>query len=1407
MYDKLELLQAHTASLSRNRGGFCALWNELHYHFEAEMHIKEFLRFSSLFALCLLAATLFSTPFARAQEQTLGSLNGTVTDTSGAAVPSAKITAFSEQTGFTRSTISRGNGTWQILNLPIGTYRIKVEASNFESVDYPSIRVEQAEATTINSTLKPGEVTQSVTVNANPLLNATDTTNGYTLDKTQISETPLATGSFTQLAVLAPGVNSELLSGMDTNAGLGNQNIWANGQRATSNTFQVNGVDVTNLFNGMSSSGLTSQRWNFNIGGSSTSSTSSAGQASIGGTAQTSTSVYGSNGNSLPSPPPEFLQEMTVNTSMYDAQQGATAGAQIDVSTATGTNSLHGQIYGNYASNDLNAAPYFFNQDYLLARNEGVGAFPQALQNPLLHNWWVGGTAGGPIIKDKLFFFAGFQHRYVSDDSTGLSQMTVPSGLTDDRSSTGLINAADSWGKTYNGSIDPVAAAILNAKLPDGSYMIPSAQNTNSYQYGQPNVTLIGTSILTSEQGNASIQYNLSNTDQLSAKYYYQTAPAQKTYGMSSTGGFPQTQENGSQVGAITNTNTLGSRMNFTETLGYARMYSYSYFTQTVGGGNFGINSQASNGLSIKPTMPGLLIKEMPYNSTAAPGLKAGPYDSFADIGYYQNRLNPSASVIFTLGKHTITAGGGYTYTQLNIENNRNGIPQINSKNFQSFLGGGVNASSVVESIDLTTHRNLADRYYRMNEGDGYAQDKWQVLPNLSITAGVRYDYHGGMTEKYGNMFNFDPSLYSVTGTTTSGFHVNNAGFIIAGNNQFAPTQGVSDSTLTGRQWGISPRLGFAWSPKMNHGTVVWRGGFGLYYDRGELFSYLSQPAGSGNGGPFGVTESAPLTSYIVGNGKTLENPLGSPVYDPPGSNPSVITQDLQDTLNAMTGSSTVYGEKFANCGGIGSQLDYTACPDTLNFGAYDRSNVLPYSMNFTFGMEWQPSNDVAITIGYVGNRGRHAVIPFPFNEPLIATSSNPVHGETSSYGFEVLNQNTSDANYDYLPIAVEPWNTEDGGNTDFRAPYVGFSPNAALFKTVGTSAYDALQTHLEKRLSHNLSAGVSYTFSHTYDEQSDLGLFFTGSNPDNLRSSYARSDFDRTHVITGNFDYALPNLATAHTGLAALTNDWHIGGWGTAESGQPYSLYEFYGAVGSVFFGDYPTLMNPVLPIKDASNPKRALTGNNGAVRAAGGSYIPAIDPSEIDIHYIAPGTDGVPVSTGSDPQDIYETNFAPGQRNLFRQAFQKQLNLSVRKQFHPTERLGVEYDFNVFNVTNTPSFDVPQNQTQIRQNDACSTSAYNNPDGNCAADYVNYGQIVTARDNADQQSAKTNLDELPYYQGTGRGITIPLQLPVTAGTSCSYSVLPNNKGCPNNGANFGSVTGTIGSSRMITMGLHVTF
>ena len=185
---------------------------------------------------------------------------------------------------------------------------------------------------------------------ATPLMNAVDTTNGYVLEKDQIDAVPLPTGSFTGLAILSPGVNAELPGGTGANSGLGNQPIWANGQRDTSNSFLLNGVDASNLFNGKSTSQVASARIVNNTGVANAASTSAA-------PIQSTASVYLAIGQALPTPAPETITEVRVNTSMYDAQQGSTSGAHIDMSTASGTNTIHGTAYIHRGTDWLNAAP------------------------------------------------------------------------------------------------------------------------------------------------------------------------------------------------------------------------------------------------------------------------------------------------------------------------------------------------------------------------------------------------------------------------------------------------------------------------------------------------------------------------------------------------------------------------------------------------------------------------------------------------------------------------------------------------------------------------------------------------------------------------------------------------------------------------------------------------------------------------------------------------------------------------------------------------------------------------------------------------------------------------------------------------------------------------------------------
>ena len=159
-----------------------------------------------------------------------------------------------------------------------------------------------------------------------------------------------------------------------------------------------------------------------------------------------------------------------------------------------------------------------------------------------------------------------------------------------------------------------------------------------------------------------------------------------------------------------------------------------------------------------------------------------------------------------------------------------------------------------------------------------------------------------------------------------------------------------------------------------------------------------------------------------------------------------------------------------------------------------------------------------------------------------------------------------------------------------------------------------------------------------------------------------------------------------------------------------------------------------------------------------------------------------------------------------------QKRLDLSVRKVFHISERMAIQYDLNAFNLTNTTSLDIPQDQAQIRQNYACSNSATQQSISNflnCTPGsvFINYGQIVTSPAPADQQSALNNLDQLPYSTGSGKSRQLPTTIPVGSGTCVAVYAISNTQGCPNNAANFGSATNTIGGNRAFTMGIHFTY
>ncbi len=1189
---------------------------------------------SAFIAAAVLALALAGHLPSRAQ-QIFGGITGTVTDASGSAVPDVTVAARNTATNLTVTAMSQSTGSYSISNLPAGTYELTFTKPGFETESHSQILVNGDRTTTVDGSLKVGEVATKVDVVGTPLMNQTDATTGYVVDTSTIESTPLGTGSFTQLAIMSPGVHADFLGGAGSNAGLGNQAIFANGQRDTSNSFSLNGIGTNNLFNGNSSSQVGEDRFVFNIGES----------FGAGGEIQTSTSVYGAIGQALPTPPPEAIQEIAVNSAMYDASQGANSGAHISVLTKSGTNEMHGEVYEKFQNSDMNAAPFFYNASPILAPN-------------FLNRNQFGATLGGPIKKNKLFYFLSYQGVRIADSTDSTKEVTVPLTLTDDRSAQGILNTIQgAYGKPIAASqISPQAMGILQAKGSNGQYLFPSAQITNSTTakiLGYDAVVQGPNATSNVDQGIANVDYEISDKDRLGLKYYVQTDPTTNPFGAAGVLlGFPQQLSSGSQVISLDNTVVLTPSLTWQQRAGFTRMRAYSNTAQAYTPSQFGI--ALPGGANAFPQ-----IEVSVDDPTIGYGLQFGPSTSFGNAGMFQNQWEYGSSLSWIKGRHTLSVGVSWDHTQLNIINNNVDTNVVEFKTFETFLEGALRSGNY-----SSTFAGSASRYYRSDTVGTYVNDNYKVLNNLTVTLGLRWDFDGPLSEKYGKLTAFNPSLYSYNSATDT---IVNSGLEIAGNNPNDGTPGASDSLMKARQWGLAPRVGIAWSPTSK---LTVRAGFGMYYDRGEFFSYLSPPAGAGFNGPFGVTLAPPFVSpEFAPSGATLADPFGSNLPPAPAGSAAAFTALLPNIMQTENG-------KYPAGNAFGPFV----------FGGYDINNKLPYTENWTFDLQYQ-LGDWLFSAGYVGNHGQHEILPIPFNEPLLATPQHPVNGQIYSYG-----GTNYDANGNYVNLSTEPISTgEYSGNAPIRVPYIGYDMNSVLYEAEGVSNYDALQLQVRKRFSSGLQLTASYTRSHSLDEQSGLGLFLTGNNPDTPRTSYASSDFDRPNVFLINYTYTIPKL-TSSKALGAAINGWIIGGQTVAQSGEPYSFYDYSGSVGSLYFGTDVEISNPILPLKPGVTAGQAtLQGTTGVNPAK-----PVVNIADFYPQFVQPGTDGVPPCEGT-LCDVYESDFSSTGRNLFRGPFGVRFDMSLGKEFVLNERFRLRFNFDAFNVFNHPDFDAPDNFAQF--------------------------------------------------------------------------------------------------------------
>src|SRR6266566_2095707 len=359
-----------------------------------------------VFLFCLLFG--FSPGSLFAQTALTGALKGTVTDPSGRVVPGVTIKVASMTTGQTRTAITQNNGSYLVPLLSLDNYRLETSARGFKSVAFQNIAIHVTETATLDIRLQVGTFAETVTVQAIPELVQTNSSAlGNVTDQRMVENLPLVTRNYMQILGLSSGVSSEITDAASIGRGNVGLEYSTSGNIVNDNNFQMNGSHVNDLMGSGGTSG------------------------------------------GIPVPNPDSIQEFKVQTGKYDASYGRNAGANVDVVTKSGTNAFHGDVWEYFRNTALNANNFFLKQEH---QPRGV-----------LNQNQFGGTLGGPIKKDKVFFFGSYQGTREKDglDVTGgcLSGGSLPIGLTNNASDRTAAALENTFGVP---TIDPTALAVLN---------------------------------------------------------------------------------------------------------------------------------------------------------------------------------------------------------------------------------------------------------------------------------------------------------------------------------------------------------------------------------------------------------------------------------------------------------------------------------------------------------------------------------------------------------------------------------------------------------------------------------------------------------------------------------------------------------------------------------------------------------------------------------------------------------------------------------------------------------------------------------------------------------------------------------------------------------------------------------
>ena len=1057
-----------------------------------------------------------------------GSVSGTIKDASNAVVPNATVNATNVETGFQHQAATNGQGFYSFANLPIGHYNIAIQKAGFKPYQRTGVTINANSALTVDAVLAVGERSDVVTVAENQLLvETTSTQMGEVITSERMTAVPLNGRSFTDLLSLQPGVAPATSITSDTvqdvgatalspSGDLNPGTISINGQREFANSFLVNGSDVEEDVN--------------------------MGAAIV--------------------PNLDSIDEFRILTNNFDAEYGEFSGGQINVVTKSGTNVFHGDVFEFLRNTDLDARNYF---------SPARGVFEQNQ---------FGGTLGGPIRRNKIFFFGDYQGTRstqgvdtgnipvpsmqdrttgnfsdLPDNSSGFNPLGFCGTQTDPRThevyelpctvsgpnvammlSKGLPHAVTSGEPYYYSGnyIDPITGKEVNSgpcSSPTNGCVFPNATvatsawiapGTNLLQYiPQPNV---GTNLFSTSAYGKTLRddkgaYRLDANTRwgLMSVYYFLDDWSQNNPYPVAQGGANVPGFNALYTGRAQLLG-LGNTKTLSPTAVNEFRFSYLRDANDLGKpiGGVGV-SLASQGFEVGQGTPGIVPL-----SRRTEGVESVGFNSFT-IGTNTNELKQVGNIFQWLdnfskviGTHTIKVGGEFHYDQIDV----NAVAQFNGSYL--FFGSetGSDFADFLLGVPTQYNQSQLQPFYGRNEYTGiYAQDSWRVTHSITLNYGLRWDRIEPWYEKYNQIATFEPGKQSVV------FPGAPAGIL------YPTDPGVPRTLAPPGNRDFAPRIGLAYSPSASGdgllarmvggpGKTSIRASYGMFYTAIEALTIGVMSANA----PYGTTYTSPAP----------------PLF----STPFITAADGQNLGQVFPVTLAPLNSSASH---PDSNINWAQFEPITGIPNYPTTNRIPYTEEYMLSLERGFGAHTVLSLNYVGTQGHRLLVleeANPGNPALCLFLSNPANlkpEQPLQTPCGPFGEGTS-----YTTSTGKVYN----GTRGPLGSNFGSDANQA---TVGNSNYNALQITL-RHSSKRLSVLAGYTYSKSLDQSSNVG---EEVNPLNPALSKALSAFDVKHNFVVSYSYNIPFEILFHASNR-WTEGWEISGITHFTSGLPVTLINY---------------------------------------------------------------------------------------------------------------------------------------------------------------------------------------------------------------------------------------------------------